>query len=280
MEKGVVIITGASSGFGYLTAVACAKEGYEVLATMRNLEKANQFEKEDKAIRDRIHFRQLDVTDHNSIQQFGASLKGEESVAGLINNAGIAVGGFTEEVGVDEFRKQFDTNFFGAVAVTQFVLPIMRRQGYGKIINLGSISGRVGFPGLSPYVASKHALKGWTESLRLEVKPFGVEVALIEAGSYKTNIWTTGTHIPDEAQQQSSPYRFYMEALQREFQTSSETHGDPEEIARLIVEILQEKRTTKLFRPVGKGVKVMMGSKTLLSWRSWEKLLLKQLFKR
>ena len=119
----------------------------------------------------------------------------------LINNAGYAGAGFVEEVSMEEYRKQFETNVFGVLAVTKAFLPLMRKQGQGCIINISSISGKVAFPGLSPYIASKHAIEGWSESLRLEMQPFGVKVVLIEPGSYKTNIWSTGKQVAVESLQ-------------------------------------------------------------------------------
>ena len=162
----------------------------------------------------KIKIQQLDVTDQNSIHNFQLFLKEIQKVDLLVNNAGYANGGFVEEIPVEEYRKQFETNLFGAISITRLVLPYMRKQRIGKIINISSISGQVGFPGLSPYVSSKYALEGWSESLRLEVKPFGIDVALIEPGSYNTNIWEVGKQLAENQSDITSPYKEYMDKIQ------------------------------------------------------------------
>ncbi len=179
------IVTGSSSGFGELIAIELARSGFKVIATMRNLNKKEHLLKLAAAenVIDKITVFPLDVTMQESVEKFKGFVQSLVSVDVLVNNAGYAQGGFSEELTVDEYRSQFETNFFGVIAVTQAVLPVMRRQGSGKIINMSSISGRFGFPGLSPYVSSKHALEGYSESLRLELKPFGIDVILIEPGS-------------------------------------------------------------------------------------------------
>lgn len=148
----IVIITGASSGFGLLTALELAKKDYFVIATMRNLNKQTELLSQAAALhlQQNIKIHQLDVTDQKSIHAFQLFLKELNQVNILVNNAGYASGGFIEEIPVKEYRRQFETNVFGAISITQIVLPYMRKQKSGKIINVSSISGQVGFPGLSP----------------------------------------------------------------------------------------------------------------------------------
>lgn len=276
MNKKIAIITGASSGFGLLTTLELAKKDYLVIATMRNLEKqvnllsqATQFN-----LLQNIIIQQLDVTDQNSIHNFQLFLKNINRVDLLINNAGYATGGFVEEIPVEEYRKQFETNLFGAISITQLVLPYMREQKSGKIINISSISGQVGFPGLSPYVSSKYALEGWSESLRLEGKPFGIDVALIEPGSYNTNIWEVGKQLATNQSDTSSPYKEYMGKIQKHINSGSDTFGNPIDVANKIVEIAESKRTNLRY-PIGKGVKFMILAKKILPWRLWEYLVLR-----
>ena len=116
--------------------------------------------------------------------------KRSEPLHALVNNAGFAVPGFAEDVTDAELREQFDTNFFGSAAVTRALLPQMRQQGFGHVVMVSSISGRMGFPGVSSYAASKFALEGWTETLRYEMKALGIHVVLVEPGSFETDIWT------------------------------------------------------------------------------------------
>ncbi|CAH2463871.1 oxidoreductase [Bacillus mycoides] len=276
MNKKIAVITGASSGFGLLTTLELAKKDYFVIATMRNLEK--QVELISQAtklnLQQHIQVQQLDVTDQNSIHNFQLFLKEINRIDLLINNAGYATGGFIEELPVEEYRKQFETNLFGAISITQLVLPFMREQKSGKIINISSISGQVGFPGLSPYVSSKYALEGWSESLRLEVKLFGIDVALLEPGSYNTNIWEVGKQLAENQSDTTSPYKEYMDKIQKHINSGSNTFGNPIDVANKIVEIAEAKRTTLRY-PIGKGVKFMIFAKKILPWRLWEFLVLR-----
>lgn len=276
MNKKIAVITGASSEFGLLTTLELAKKDYFVIATMRNLEK--QVELISQAtklnLQQHIQVQQLDVTDQNSIHNFQLFLKEINRIDLLINNAGYATGGFIEELPVEEYRKQFETNLFGAISITQLVLPFMREQKSGKIINISSISGQVGFPGLSPYVSSKYALEGWSESLRLEVKLFGIDVALLEPGSYNTNIWEVGKQLAENQSDTTSPYKEYMDKIQKHINNGNDTLGNPIDVANKIVEIAEARRTTLRY-PIGKGVKFMIFAKKVLPWRLWEFLVLR-----
>ena len=191
----------------------------------------------------------------------------------LINNAGYANGGFVEEIPVEEYRKQFETNFWSYIDYSA-CFTIYERTKSGKIINISSISGQVGFPGLSPYVSSKYALEGWSESLRLEVKPFGINVALVEPGSYNTNIWEVGKQLAENHSETTSPYKEYMDKIQKHINSGSDTFGNPIDVANKIVEIAESKRTNLRY-PIGKGVKFMIFAKKILPWRLWEYLVLR-----
>ncbi|WP_218944378.1 oxidoreductase [Bacillus sp. SH7-1] len=276
MNKKIAVITGASSGFGLLTTLELAKKDYLVIATMRNLNKQEDLisQATQLNLQQNIKIQQLDVTDQNSIHNFQLFLKEINRVNLLVNNAGYATGGFVEEIPVEKYRKQFETNLFGAISITQLVLPYMRVQKSGKIINISSISGQVGFPGLSPYVSSKYALEGWSESLRLEVKPFGIDVALVEPGSYNTNIWEVGKQLATNQSDTTSPYKEYMDKIQKHINSGSDTFGNPIDVAKKIVDIAEAKRTTLRY-PIGKGVKFMILAKKILPWRLWEYLVLR-----
>ncbi|MBS4217448.1 oxidoreductase [Bacillus sp. FJAT-49711] len=273
------IITGASSGFGMLATVELAKKGFSVIATMRNMQNKDTIIElcKQESITSKISFIQLDVTDQQSIEHFSSQLSQLSSINVLINNAGFAFGGFCEETSILEYKEQFNTNFFGLIEVTQAVLPYMRKQRRGKIINISSISGKMGFPGLSPYVASKHALEGWSECLRLEVKPFGIDVALIEPGSYKTNIWTKGKRIAKNSMLDTSPYSFYLKAIEKELESGTSNYGNPQDVAQLIVDLCSRKELSKLRYPIGKGVKASLIMKNMIPWKVWEKIFHKKL---
>jgi NAD(P)-dependent dehydrogenase (short-subunit alcohol dehydrogenase family) len=278
MNKPIAIVTGASSGFGLLTTLELAKSGFKVIATMRNTIKASDllYEANKLNIEPLIHVHPLDVTEESSIEKLAELIDSLGRVDVLVNNAGYAAAGFVEEITMEEYRRQFETNVFGVFAVTKTVLPYMRRQKEGKIINVSSISGKVAFPGLSPYVASKHALEGWSESLRLEMKPFGIEVALIEPGSFKTNIWSTGKQVTSLSLQEDSPYYEYMKEIEEYIQSGEGKFGDPQEVAAKIAEISKQKNSTLRF-PIGKGVQATLMLKNMIPWSRWENIFLKKL---
>lgn len=277
MSKKIAIVTGASSGFGLLCSVQLAKHDFQVIATMRNVKKSKVLLDTAKKhnLSDHITIHPLDVTSTVSINEFSSSLQQFPTVDLLVNNAGFALGGFSEEVSIDEFRLQFETNFFGVIAITQAILPIMRSQGSGRIINMSSISGKMGFPGLSPYVSSKHALEGYSESLRLELKPFGIDVVLVEPGSYQTNIWSNVDRIDLNAE---SPYHDFMKALMAEMESGKAKHGDPLEVAKLVAHIATQKNPPNLRYPIGKGVKLTISLKNSLPWKVLEKIILNKIF--
>ncbi|MDR9793687.1 oxidoreductase [Aeribacillus pallidus] len=277
-KQPVAFVTGASSGFGLLTSVALAREGYRVLASMRDLDKRGRLEAAAKeaGVTDRIEIIQLDVTDfsaaetviQNVIEDYG-------QIDLLVNNAGYAAGGFTEELAVEEWQRQFETNFFGLVAVTKAVLPSMRARRSGKVVNISSISGRIGFPSMGPYVASKFAVEGFSESLRLEMLPYGVHVVLIEPGSYKTEIWSKG--LDAVSVNPDSPYVKEMEKILKYVNHVADTAPSPYEVIQQIVHVAKSSYP-KLRYPVGKGVKLGMVLKNILPWKWWERMVMKRLW--
>ncbi|WP_077623711.1 oxidoreductase [Sediminibacillus massiliensis] len=270
-----VIITGASSGFGLLSTLEFAEKGWYVIATMRNLNKKAVLRNavEEKGIVDRVKIVELDITSKDSINNFKEFVATLDTIDILVNNAGFAAAGFVEEIPIEEYRQQFETNLFGTISVTQAVLPVMRNQNKGTIINISSISGRVGFPGLSPYTSSKHALEGLSESLRLEMKPYGVNVALVEPGSYQTNIWSTGKQITSKSLDSSSPYFPMVKKLMARLE-NTDSFGNPSCVARLIVKIADQKNP-RLRYPIGKGIRFMIILKKVLPWKMWEKIVRK-----
>lgn len=276
--KKIAVVTGASSGFGMLTSIELAKQNYYVVATMRNVDKkVTLLERVGEAkVTQLVEVFPLDVTNDHSLLVFKEKLRELGRVDVLVNNAGYAGAGFSEEIPIEEYRQQFETNVFGAISVTQLCLPYMREQRNGKIINVSSISGRVGFPGLSPYVASKHALEGWSESLRLEVGPFGIDVVLVEPGSFQTSIWSSGKHITGKSLQTHSPYFSYMKKLSLHLEKGEASYGDPLEVANLITEICKQS-STNLRYPIGKGVRFTLFVKNCLPWRLWERIVRKKI---
>ncbi|WP_216828561.1 SDR family oxidoreductase [Alkalihalobacterium elongatum] len=268
MSKEIVLITGTNSGFGYLSTLKLASQGYTVIATMRNLSKqtALRSEVKQKKLTDRIEILPLDVTNQEHIEQVQQYVERQYGkIDILINNAGYSTGGITELLDLEEWKAQFETNLFGVIAVTKAFLPMMRERRQGKIINIGSISGHVGFPGLGPYVSSKFALSGFSESLRLELLPFNIHVSIVEPGSYKTDIWEKALSKINLTTE--SEYDEFLQKIYAEAKRSGEQAACPDEVIEVITNICRSKNP-KFRYPVGKGIRSVIFMKNILPW-SW-----------
>ena len=194
-----VLITGASTGIGAACAIRLAAAGMHVYAGVREDAAGAALRAQNAALITPLH---IDVTDADSIAAAVAALDaqlGDAGLNGLINNAGIAIGGPLEVLPMKEIRRQFDVNVFGALAVTQAFLPQLRRAR-GRIVNMGSIAGRIALPFLGPYCMSKSALRAMTHALRLEVDAWGIDVALVEPGAIATPIWKKSNAAADVMQ--------------------------------------------------------------------------------
>jgi len=191
MEK-VALVTGSSSGIGLETALALARDGYETYASMRDVKKSAELEYAAKKENIKIKIIELDVDKEESII---SAIKKISSDSGrldvLVNNAGYGQFGCTEDITLDDFRKQFETNFFSIVKIIQEVSPIMRNQKSGIIVNISSVVGKIGLPGSPAYISTKFALEGFSECLRYELGQFGIKTTLIEPGVVKTNFFNS-----------------------------------------------------------------------------------------
>jgi NAD(P)-dependent dehydrogenase (short-subunit alcohol dehydrogenase family) len=188
-----VVITGASSGFGAAAVRAFADRGDRVWGTMRDTHGRNAGKKADlEAYAPGIAIAEMDVTSDASVAEGFAAILAEGPVDILINNAGIMYIGMTEAYSVAQSHEQMDTNYFGAIRAMQAVLPSMRAAGRGLIINTSSIAGRVSVPFFGTYCATKHALEAYSQSLRYEVAPFGIDIALVEPGPFPSNLLAAG----------------------------------------------------------------------------------------
>jgi NAD(P)-dependent dehydrogenase (short-subunit alcohol dehydrogenase family) len=198
MTAGAVLVTGASTGIGEATVRALAGRANRVYAGVRKAEDA------DRLRADRITPVILDVTDQDQIDAAVRLITeevGDRGLGGVVNNAGVALGGPLEYLPLDEWRTQLEVNVIGQVAVTRAVLPLIR-AGRGRIVFIGSIGGRVGTPLMGPYAASKFAVEGLAESLRHELAPWGIAVSVIEPGAIKTAIWDKGRATADRLEQE------------------------------------------------------------------------------
>lgn len=269
-------ITGASSGFGLLTAITLARRGWHVLATMRNLSRRGKLEDAARVagVLDRIECLALDITNHTQVNNLVSSISSRPSrIDAIINNAGFAMAGFSEDVTDAELRLQFETNFFGAAEVTRAFLPQLRRQGGGHIVMVSSISGRMGFPGVGSYSASKFALEGWAETLRLEMKPLGIHVVLVEPGSFETDIWSRNAILSAAIQDGSSPNAARMTRLMKN-REAGKLKANPQVVADGIATILDDPRP-RLRYVFGKDAHFGLVLKRLLPSRVLEWLLIK-----
>ncbi|CAI9832187.1 MAG: SDR family oxidoreductase [Nitrosopumilus sp.] len=185
--EGTALVTGCSSGIGLESALALARGGRRTIAGMRDPSRGGALEEAAQREGLDIKIVRMDVDDEESVSGAVAGAGGDLDV--LVNNAGYMEFGCAEDVPLEAFRRQFETNFFGVVRAVQEALPVMRGRGRGTIINISSVVGRMGLPGSSAYVSSKFALEGFTECLRYEVAPFGIRAALVEPGVTKTGFF-------------------------------------------------------------------------------------------
>jgi NAD(P)-dependent dehydrogenase (short-subunit alcohol dehydrogenase family) len=270
----VVLITGTSSGIGLLTALEFARNGFRVIASMRDLtrsERLRQASSEAK-LSNSIDVRQLDITLTDELPGKVAEIFAEYGrIDALVNNAGYALGGFAEDIALQELRDQFDTNFFGHVAMTKAVLPVMRQQGGGHIIMVSSIAGLVANPVTSSYSASKFALEGWSESLRIELRSLGIHVVLVEPGAFETDIWERNVKIGAQAIAESSLNKERTRRFANVVKTKL-PKGDAREVARVIVRVAQDS-SPRLRYLVGKDARARYIGKRLLPWKWYERLI-------
>jgi len=226
-----ILITGASTGFGLLSARLAHGRGWQVVATARRPSSVPSPEDPDEG---RWLVLKLDVTDAASVQVgVDAALVRFGSLDAVVNNAGIGLLGAAEEVSQDDLRRQLDTNFFGAVAVTRAALPHMRARRRGQLVFVSSEWGRSGVPGFSSYCASKHALEGWAECLHHEVLPFGIGVTVIEPGAFDTGFGQRSLSLGAGVTDPRSPYAPLYQTLREGFSAEVKPTGEP--VAEAIV---------------------------------------------
>ena len=226
-----VWVTGASSGLGLHTAMQLQKDGWRVIAGARSFEEGET---------DGMYRLKLDVTDEESVRRFCEKAAEIAPPDALVQCAGMLVLGSCEETGTEEFRRVIDTNYLGMVRVNRAVLPIMRAQGGGKIVMFSSINGLLGIPFQSAYTASKHAIEGYAECLALEVKPFGIQVMLVEPGDHRSGSDKYRPHAA--AMSESSPYAAAYESATEQIHHDETNGSDPDVLGRKIARTLDRER--------------------------------------
>ena len=250
----VAIVTGSSSGIGFETSLLLARNGFFTYATMRNLDKSDRINELKQKERLPLEVLKLDVTDDKSVNEAIDKIANEQGrIDVLVNNAGYALVGPLEELSIQEFKEQFETNVFGVIRVTQSVLPIMRKQRHGTIVNISSIAGRIGFPLTSAYVSSKFALEGLSESIAYELEQFGINVILVEPGVIKTNFDNNlkigkGVSIASTANDHNSPYADITQRRIAGFKPRFENGLPPIEVAKAILNAITSKNIPQELR--------------------------------
>jgi NAD(P)-dependent dehydrogenase (short-subunit alcohol dehydrogenase family) len=276
-EQKVAVITGSSSGIGLLTAIEFAANGYRVVATMRDLGRSGRLEEAARkaGVRERLDLRRLDVTEFDTLPGAVEEIARDHGrIDVLVNNAGFSVAGFAEDMSLDELRHQLETNFFGNVAMAKAVLPVMRRQKSGHIINVTSVGGLLGQPLLSAYCASKFALEGWSESLRIETHSLGIRVSVIEPGSYDTDIWERNVVVARGALDENSPNKERSRRFTEFIKASAKHRRDAREVARLILRVANDPNP-ELRYLIGPDAKMQVWLKRLMPWRKYERMIAK-----
>jgi short-subunit dehydrogenase len=242
----IILITGTTSGIGKAIAMHLHQLGYQVIGTYRTTPKDYPF------------FQiQLDITNLNSIKSVTQQL---EKIDVLINNAGVGYFGAIEEFDIKNIRDEFETNFFGTVQMIQHTLPKMRTQGHGKIINISSMAGLIGMPFQGSYSASKHALEGFTASLRLEVKSFGIEVTNILPGDFKSEFTKNRKSIMIE----NSVYERHLKQTLAKIEVDENNGSNPEKIAELVARLIQQKRLKPRYLIGSRIEHILMGLRKIL----------------
>jgi NAD(P)-dependent dehydrogenase (short-subunit alcohol dehydrogenase family) len=222
-----------------------------------------------------IDLRQLDVTHFDSLPGTVESIARDYGrIDVLVNNAGFSMTGFSEDMALDELRRQFDTNFFGPVAMTKAVLPIMRKQRSGHVIQVASVAGRVGNPLLSAYCSSKFALEGWSESVRIETFSLGIRIAIVEPGSFDTDIWTRNVTVAKGALDPNSPNLERSQRFSQFVKSRKDKLPDATAVAKLIVRIANHPNP-KLRYMIGKDARMHVLLQRLLPWNRYERMIAK-----
>ena len=263
-----VLITGCSSGIGWATARYLSDVGWRVYATARNVEKIAPLEESG------CRLLALDVTDEDSMASAVEEVEREEGAVGaLVNNAGYSQSGAVEAVPLEKVRAQFETNVFGLVRMCQLVLPGMRRQGYGRIVNLSSMGGRLTLPGAGLYHASKYAVEALSDALRFEVEGFGIKVSIIEPGLIRTGFADAAVGSMDG--HDDGPYAGFDEAVARattenyEQGPISRLAGEPEAVAEAIEQAISA-RSPRSRYAVTPSAHLFIGLRRLLPDGAWD----------
>jgi NAD(P)-dependent dehydrogenase (short-subunit alcohol dehydrogenase family) len=265
-----ILITGCSTGIGRATAELLSAQGHNVYATARRIEALDGLDGCKKLA--------LDVTDENSMKAAVTAIEEAEGAVGvLVNNAGFGLHGAFEETPMDEVRRQFETNVFGLIHLTQMVLPGMRAQRWGRIVNISSMGGKITFPGGAFYHATKHALEAMSDVMRFELRPFGIDVVVVEPGLIRTSFGKTAT---DTVSYDDGPYRSFNENLSKTITGAyegpmSRLSAGPDVVAKKIARAVTSRRPKTRY-VVPSNIRSLLFLKRLLPDRGYDAMLRSQ----
>ena len=272
----MALVTGSSSGIGFETSLALARNGFYTFATMRNISKGEKIKELAKKENLPIEIIELDVDKENSVKNtINTIIEKKQRIDILVNNAGWGLWGSVEDVSIDEFKAQFETNFFSIIRMIQEVAPIMREQKSGHIINISSIAGRIGFPISPAYISSKFALEGLSESLRFELMPFGVNVIIIEPGMIKTNFFEP-MKLGEKAEK-TDVYKNITEKVLSGVKMMAQMATDPKEDSNTIIQAIKEEKPLPRYI-VGNDALMFLEAKKMKTDIEFENYLKKELY--
>jgi len=275
-KKKVALVTGSSSGIGYETALLLARNGFDTFATMRNMNKSKDITEVSKRENLPLRVMQLDVNDDRSVADAIKNILNEKkSIEVVVNNAGYGLMGSVEDSSLDEIKAQFETNFFGAIRVIKEVIPIMRKQRTGTIVNVSSVAGRIGFPMGSAYVSSKFALEGLSESMSYELKQFGIKIVLIEPGVINTNFALV---TPKKALEANSSYSQLMNKLEENLFSTIANGTPPKDVANVILHSITKESPEHRYL-VGNDAVELINARKKSTDEEFEKMIVANLLK-
>lgn len=277
-KRGMALVTGASTGIGRATALELAEQGFEVFGTVRR--KADG-ERLSESSGGGVTPLTLDVTKPRTISSARAKLEkatGDDGLAALVNNAGVAIAGPLETLPLEEFRNQIEINLTGHLAVTQAMLPMLR-AGRGRIVNITSIGGLVAYPFSGPYHASKWGLEALSDALRAELAPWGIDVIVVEPGSIATEIWSRGIDKAGAVRERlgaetEALYGEAMDAMTETMRKTGEAGIPPAKVAKVIARALTARRPKTRYL-VGKDARGAIAGKRILPDRAFDKIVVK-----
>jgi NAD(P)-dependent dehydrogenase (short-subunit alcohol dehydrogenase family) len=274
----VAVVTGSSSGNGYETSLTLARNGFLTYATMRNLNKSENIKSLAEKEKLPLKIVQLDVTDDRSVNNAMQSITAESNrIDVLVNNAGYPLSGAFEDLGMEEIKAQYETNLFGVIRVTQAVLPIMRKQKSGIIVNISSVAGRFGFSVLSAYSSTKFAVEGLSESMAYELEPFGIKLVLAEPGFIRTNI-VNSTVVAKKSQDPNSPYSQLMQNMATSFEHLMQVGSSPDVVAKVVLKAVTSENPSLRYL-AGKDAEDWMEAKRSMSDEEFYKMMKQNLVK-